>query len=117
MNQPTTSTTNITRCSDNLPYVWNGNNYSTTGSTTLHFTNAVGCDSAATLNLTVNQTSASTTNVTRCSDNLPYVWNGNNYNATGSTTLHFTNAVGCDSAATLNLTVNQNLLLQHISVG
>ncbi len=105
--QTTTSTTIASVCSGALPYVWNGNNYSATGNYTLHFTNAVGCDSAATLALTVKQTSSSTTTASVCSDALPYVWNGNNYSATGNYTLHFTNAVGCDSAATLALTVKQ----------
>ncbi|MCX6290302.1 MAG: T9SS type A sorting domain-containing protein [Bacteroidetes bacterium] len=107
VRQTSTSTTTVSVCSDALPYVWNGNNYSASGLYTLHFTNAVNCDSAATLDLTVRQTSTSTTVVSICSDELPYVWNGNNYNATGSYTLHFTNAANCDSAATLDLTVRQ----------
>lgn len=102
-----TSTTTASVCSDALPYVWNGNNYLTSGNHVVHFTNAVGCDSAATLALTVNQTSSSITTASVCNDALPYVWNGNNYSNTGSYIVHLTNAAGCDSTATLNLTVNQ----------
>ncbi|MFT3910112.1 MAG: T9SS type A sorting domain-containing protein [Ferruginibacter sp.] len=54
VNQPSTSTTNISICANALPYSWNGLTFTTTGSQTAHLTNAVGCDSAATLNLTVN---------------------------------------------------------------
>src|SRR5439155_481034 len=106
VNVVTTSTTDVTVCSTLLPYNWNGTNYTAAGSYTIHLTNAAGCDSAATLNLTVNAITTSTTDVTICSTLLPYNWNGTNYTAAGSYTIHLTNAAGCDSAATLNLTVN-----------
>ena len=106
INNTSTSTTNITRCSNQLPYSWNGNNYSAAGTYNVTLTNAANCDSVATLVLTVNQTSSSTTNVTICSNELPYAWNGTNYNAAGTYTYTTTNAAGCDSVATLNLTVN-----------
>jgi hypothetical protein len=47
----------------------------------------------------------STTNLTIPSTSLPYTWNGLTFNASGSKTKHLTNAAGCDSGATLNLTV------------
>jgi hypothetical protein len=50
---PTGSTTNITTCSAQLPYSWNGMNYTVAGTYSVHFTNAGGCDSAAVLNLSV----------------------------------------------------------------
>jgi len=110
-----TSTTNISVCSSALPYSWNGNTYNTVGSYTVHLTNAVGCDSAATLNLSLKQTSTSTTTKSVCSNVLPYSWNGNFYNATGTYTVHLTNAVGCDSAATLNLIVEDFKLSLSLS--
>jgi hypothetical protein len=105
-----TSTTNVTRCSNQLPYTWNGNNYSTSGTYTYTITggSAGGCDSVATLNFTVNDTSTSTTNVTVCADQLPYHWNGSDYASAGTYTYTTTNAAGCDSVATLVLTVNSN---------
>jgi hypothetical protein len=51
---PTTSTTNISICPTALPYIWNGLTFNTAGSQTAHLTNAAGCDSAATLNLSFN---------------------------------------------------------------
>ena len=107
VKQTTTSTTSVSRCSNQLPYLWNGTNYQATGTYSFTTTNAVGCDSVATLNFTVKQTSTSTTNVSRCSNQLPYLWNGTNYQAGGTYTFTTTNAVGCDSVATLNLTVKQ----------
>ncbi|MFC4231455.1 PKD domain-containing protein [Parasediminibacterium paludis] len=100
-----TSTTNISICPSALPYTWNGLTFSTAGTQTAHLTNYVGCDSAATLNLTVKPTSTSTTNISICPSALPYTWNGLTFTAAGTQTAHLTNYVGCDSAATLNLTV------------
>ena len=50
---PTTSTTNISICPTALPYSWNGLTFNAAGSQTKHLTNAAGCDSAATLNLSI----------------------------------------------------------------
>ena len=102
---PTTSITNVSICPSDLPYSWNGNSYTTTNTYIVHLTNAVGCDSAATLNLTVKATSSSVTNVSICPSDLPYKWNGNSYTTANTYVVHLTNAIGCDSAATLNLTV------------
>jgi len=97
---PSTSTSSATAC-DSL--VWNGTTYTTSGTYTWSGTNAAGCDSTATLNLTVNNPSSSTTTTTAC-DSL--VWNGTTYTTSGTYTWSGTNAAGCDSTATLNLTVN-----------
>ena len=107
VNQTSSSVTSISRCSNQLPYLWNGTNYQAAGIYTYSTTNAAGCDSVATLNFTVNQTSSSTTNVSRCWNQLPYLWNGANYQATGIYLYTTTNAAGCDSVATLNFTVKQ----------
>ena len=69
--------------------------------------NAAGCDSVATLNLTIKQPSTSSTSVSNCSY---YVWHGTTYTISGTYTWTGTNAVGCDSVATLNLTINEQLL-------
>src|SRR4029078_10165356 len=101
----TTSTTSVSVCSNQLPYNWNGTNYNGAGIYTFTTTNAAECDSVATLNLTINPITASTTNIAVCSSQLPYNWNGTNYNAGGTYTFTTTNAAGCDSLATLNLTI------------
>ncbi len=99
----TTSSTAVSVCS--LPYVWNGTSYNAAGSYTIHLTNAAGCDSAATLVLTKKSSSTSTTNASIC-DGGSYTFNGTSYSAAGTYTAHLTNAAGCDSAASLVLTVN-----------
>src|SRR5204863_272265 len=90
----TTSTTSVARCSNQLPYVWNGTNYNAGGTYTFTTTNAAGCDSVATLVLTIKNTTTSTTNVTHCSGQLPYNWNGTNYSTSGTYTFATTNAAG-----------------------
>jgi len=67
---------------------------------------SISTDLSGSAFINVKPTSATSENATICASELPYVWNGNNYTASGSYTIHLTNAVGCDSAVTLNLTVN-----------
>src|SRR5581483_10582248 len=113
----TTSTTNVSVCAATLPYVWNGTSYNSGGSYVYHTTNAAGCDSAATLNLTILNATTSTTNVSVCAATLPYVWNGTSYNSGGSYVYHTTNAAGCDSAAKLVLTIlNATTCTTNVSV-
>ena len=101
-----TSTDTQTAC-DN--YTWiDGNTYTASNSTATHtLTNALGCDSVVTLNLTVNNSSTATDTQTACDS---YTWiDGNTYTASNSTATHtLTNALGCDSVATLNLIVNNS---------
>jgi hypothetical protein len=52
--QPTVSTTSLSICNNQLPLVWNGLTFTTAGSQTkTGLVNSIGCDSSATLNLTV----------------------------------------------------------------
>ncbi len=106
INTTTTSIANVTVCSNQLPYSWNGTEYSVAGAYTFTTSNAAGCDSVATLNLSINATTTSTTDVTVCSNQLPYSWNGTEYNVAGTYTFTTSNAAGCDSIATLNLSIN-----------
>ncbi|PCJ65254.1 MAG: hypothetical protein COA58_10365 [Bacteroidetes bacterium] len=71
------------------------------------FTNAAGCDSVVTLDLTINSSNTGTDVITTCNS---YTWtNGITYTASNSTaTDTFTNVAGCDSVVTLDLTINSN---------
>ena len=82
------SNTNVTICNNLLPYTWNGVDYTASGSYTIVIpaANQNSCDSTATLNLVVKDTSFSNTNVTICNNLLPYTWNGVDYTASGSYT-------------------------------
>ncbi len=112
VNPTLLSTTDTTVCDTEVPFDWNGITFTTTESQTATLTSAVtGCDSLATLNVTVNPTLLSSTDITICDSQLPYTWNGLNFSAAGSQTATLTSAVtGCDSLATLNLSVNSTLL-------
>jgi hypothetical protein len=54
------------------------------------------------LDLHICQPSVSTTNITACKN---YTWNGNTYTASGTYTANAVNTGGCDSIATLILTI------------
>jgi len=89
------------------PYVWasTGMTYSTSGVyTDSGYTNAAGCDSVAILDLTVGADNTGSETVNSCGT---FTWpaNGLTYTQTGTYTETVTNASGCDSVITLNLTV------------
>ena len=100
-----TSSTNITICDDQLPYSWNNLTFTSAGTQVDTLTSGAGCDSVATLNLTVTPTVTSTTNITICDNQLPYSWNNLTFTSAGTQVDTLTSGVGCDSVATLNLTV------------
>jgi gliding motility-associated-like protein len=104
IKQKTSSTTNAGICTGGS-YLFNGTTYTTAGTYTTTLTNAVGCDSIATLVLTIKQKTSSTTNASICKGNN-YLFNGTTYTIAGTYTATLTNAVGCDSLATLNLSLN-----------
>jgi hypothetical protein len=92
-----------TTCS-NQPVLFNGVLINIGGTYLDTFTNVAGCDSVVTLNLTVTPTSTGTVDQTVCAG-ASYTFNGATLSVTGVYLDTFTNALGCDSVVTLNLTV------------
>ncbi len=85
------------------------------GSYTVTVTNGSGCSAtSAAAVVTVKSNSTSTTNASICSGSS-YTFNGTSYSVAGTYVAHLTSANGCDSAATLNLTVNANPGIPSIS--
>jgi hypothetical protein len=82
----------------------NGQPYRQSGTYTQVISNAAGCDSTITLNLTISQPSSSTITQSACSS---FILNGQPYSQSGTYTQVTTNAAGCDSTITLNLTISQ----------
>jgi hypothetical protein len=87
----------------NLPW---GNIVTTSGDYVHTYQTINGCDSIVTAHITINNEPNVTTNATVCVSQLPFVWNGNSYNAPGTYSLNLQNATGCNFIATLILKVN-----------
>jgi len=106
INNSNTGTDVQTGCNS---YTWiDGNTYiSSTNTPTFTLSNVAGCDSVVTLNLTINNSNTSTDIQTACDS---YTWiDGNTYTSSNNTaTFTLTNAAGCDSVITLNLTLNNS---------
>ena len=112
-NKPTSSITTKSICAGSS-YTFNGATHDTAGTFISHLTNIAGCDSSATLILTLKDSSVSTTTKAICADSS-YTFNGTTYKAAGNYTVHLTNAIGCDSIATLILTVDTASILYGIA--
>ncbi len=87
-------------------YTWiDGNTYTSSNTTATHtLTNAIGCDSVVTLNLTVNNNDSNLV-LWEFPENFPVTVNGISYTIPGRYQQHLTNVAGCDS--TLNIQVIQ----------
>ena len=86
--------------------VWQGETYTSSQVITKHLTSQNGCDSTVAINLTVKHSSTFTDNLVLCSNQLPYMYGTTEITSAGTKTIKLTNAEGCDSIITLNVTVN-----------
>lgn len=83
-----------------------GSTTTTAGNYVMDVTNYLGCDSAVNLTLTLAYPSSSTRNASICSDDFYQMPNGTTVNTSGTHSVILTNAAGCDSTFTVELTVN-----------
>lgn len=99
------STSNITAINCDAYLAPDGATYSATGNYTAVIPNAVGCDSTISIDLTITNSTTGSETITECNS---FTWGANNqtYTATGQYTAVLTNAVGCDSTVTLDLTID-----------
>ncbi|MDX2360818.1 MAG: T9SS type A sorting domain-containing protein [Crocinitomicaceae bacterium] len=115
VNAPSVGLDIVTACDT---YTWlDGNTYTSSINTpTWTLTNAQGCDSIITLDLTVNYSNSGTDAQTACDS---YSWiDGNSYtNSTNTPTWSITNSAGCDSLVTLNLTINSSSSASIVETG
>ncbi|HBG70525.1 MAG: hypothetical protein A2W93_03660 [Bacteroidetes bacterium GWF2_43_63] len=86
-------------------YTWQGTTYSATGVYTKNYLTSKGCDSTYTLNLTVNPTYVTLSEIEVCQGEV-YSWHGDNYSVAGTYYDSLLTQAGCDSVFILNLTVN-----------
>lgn len=103
VQQNVTQTTDTTVCESDLPFNWNGVDYFSTQKDTL--INATGCGITSYLDLKVIPTKYSNTIVTVCQQDLPFIWNGTPYTTDGTYSTYLTSSGGCDSIASVQLTV------------
>jgi hypothetical protein len=78
------------------PFSWNGSSYTASGIYTYTTSNAAGCDSVVTLNLTISAPSTATLNVTTFIQGY--------YNGTGMTAARYDNLIAAGSATPGNAT-------------
>ncbi len=100
--QPTTSSIIESNCDTYTAP--DGQVYTTSGLFTAVIPNTAGCDSTITIDLTITNSNTGSETMTECNS---YTWNtnGQTYTQSGQYTAVLTNASGCDSTVTLNLTI------------
>ncbi len=103
--QPSASTINASACVGET-YAYNGVDIPAGSSQIFNFSNAVGCDSTVTVNVTALQPSTGTVNTSACAGET-YAYNGVDIPAGSSQIFNFSNAAGCDSTVTVNVTALQ----------
>ena len=94
-------------------YTWNGQTYTASGTYTFATSTVAGCDSIATLSLTLNYSVADTLEATATES---YDWNGQTYTESGAYTYSGTTVHGCDSTVTLLLTIEPPVVYYTVTV-
>lgn len=87
--------------------LWNGTTYTTSGQYDWLGTDANGCDSLVTLDLTISNATVGTDVITAC-DSLTWVDGITYYASINTPTFTLVNSLGCDSTLTLDLTIIPN---------
>lgn len=102
------SNTSVAVCANDLPYLWNGLALNGSGTESVSLVAANGCDSLATLNLTVSDPPSVVDVQQSCG---PFTWvDGVTYTASTNTPqFNYVGAAagGCDSLVTLDLTITE----------
>jgi hypothetical protein len=80
-----------------------GQTYTASGTHSVTYTNASGCDSVHTYSVTINYSNTGSSNHTACDMGT---FGGQTYTASGTHSVTYTNASGCDSVHTYTVTIN-----------
>lgn len=109
------STTSLQSLSACVQYSWNGQTYTQSGTYSFSTVNSRGCDSVASLQLTINPRDSVVLSRIICAPDS-VLMGGQWYRQTGVYTASLINRFGCDSAVTLTLLVNQpsQLILNEV---
>jgi gliding motility-associated-like protein len=96
--------TSASVCASDLPYVWNGSPYTTTGIFTKTMTNVLGDNVPVTLNLTVFAAENVSQSV-RIFSGEKFMINGHNYDQAGTYYDILKTVNGCDSIVVTNVSI------------
>lgn len=100
----------ITVCRSELPYTWEGETFTDSGSATKTLKTVHECDSVVTFTLKVAEASDTIVEEKLCpGDPLPYVWEGESFYSSGSITKTLRASHGCDSVVHFTLTVLEGM--------
>ena len=94
----------MTVCPSALPVVWNGVTFYEAGTESVSMQTIYGCDSIMTLHLSVSETITVEEYMHICENELPFIWHGMTFTASGTQSVTFQSSQGCDSIVTLHLT-------------
>ena len=97
-------------------FFWSGVTYTESGVYSNSYITSTGCDSLATLDLTINYSSNSYESILSCDS---YTWNETTYTESGNYVYSSTNMNGCDNLDSLNLNILEleNLLIDGEQIG
>lgn len=99
----------LTACENQLPLIYQGNAYASTGNYNEVVTAANGQDSLTILSLSTLAIDSTQSSYVFCNTGFGYQWNGQLLQNSGMYQATLTAANGCDSVATLNFTVQNNV--------
>ena len=94
----------VVLCADS--YTWHGSVLTASGDYVETLTSSLGCDSTATLHLTLSHDETFYETVAILDTQLPYTWHEDTYTGGGTYTQHHQNIFGCDSDYVLTLIVS-----------
>lgn len=115
VNEIDTNIVDISLCENELPYVWNGLTFSSSGTQSTTLSSTLGCDSIVTLNLNLNGIDTNTINLSICENEFPYTYNGLTFSSPGTQIIYLLNSSGCDSTINVNLSFTPNPLAPNTS--
>lgn len=96
-----------TICASELPFIWNGVQFTEAATQSVTLQTINDCDSVVTMTLMVNQ-SATGIDVQEACDSFEWIDGVTYTESNTSATYTLINAVGCDSIVTLHLTINES---------
>ena len=99
-----------TVCDGDFPVTWNDVVFTTAGTQSVVHQDSYGADSIVVLTVNYNPTTYGTLDTAVLQDSLPLLINGSSYSLPDIYTQHLTNAAGCDSILTINMTVIYNVV-------